>query len=132
MILLSQWAGRGISPRGWSCGRHQQLSHKSLSGSIPWHRSVVLAPDSFHRFFPLGFITNASISALPSSPYILTILTILAPFPQPPKPLEYCTSFTSSCHIFRLHLFLWRSSSPSQLSSSTIPHKTIPSTQISK
>lgn len=105
VILLSQWAGKVISPRG--CGRHQQLSHKSLSGSIPWHCSLVLAPDSFHRFFPLDFITNASISALPSSRYILTILTILVPFPYPlpPKPLDYCTSFTSSCHIFRRNLF---------------------------
>ncbi|KAL0250389.1 hypothetical protein I308_102562 [Cryptococcus tetragattii IND107] len=79
------------------------LSHKSLSGSIPWHCSLVLAPDSFHRFFPLDFITNASISALRSSRYILTILTILVPFPYPlpPKPLDYLVHLSCRLQLSR-------------------------------
>lgn len=134
-ILLSQWGGKGISPRGCSCGRHQQLSHrKSLSGRYPGTVQLCWRPTLSIDSFLSVLLLTPHIRALPSSPYILTILTILAPLPHPlpPKPLEYCTSFTSSCHIFRLYLFLWGSSSPSQLSSSTIPHITIPSTQFSR
>lgn len=120
-MLLFQQAGKGISARGGPCGRHQ-LWQKSL-----WTDTLVpfllsLAPDSFHRFFALGFVTHVSISAIPPSLHTSSPFSPPFPQPQPPKTLYHCISFTSSCHISCLHLFLCGSRSSSQLSSSTNPH----------
>lgn len=122
-MLLFRGAEKGISPRGRPCGRHQLSHKKSLwTETLVPFLFVVLAPGSFHRFFPLDFITHASISAIPTSLHTSSPSSPPSPQPEPPKPLYHCTSFTSSCHISCLHLFLCGSCSSSQLSSSTNSH----------
>lgn len=134
-ILLSQWAGKGISPRGCSCGRHQQLSHrsKSLSGQYPGTVQLCWRPtlsiDSFLSVLLLTLLYPRTFvfSIHPHHPH--------HPRPTPPSTASKTPWILYIFHFILSHISptsLWGSSSPSQLSSSTIPHITIPSTQFSR